>query len=133
MTKEEKIFEDINPWKGEEGRKRKPTRGDSIPPKTSIQSRVHSKPKTEGQEYIDMYIGIKEKERTEKYGDILTKRIKNISNTWKDLKKGLLKQEKNIPKVPKGGIEEEELTNKEIKEKKTKKIPNRMKKVDWNY
>ncbi len=130
MKKEEKIFKEINPWKGEEGRKKKPTRGDSIPPKTSIQSRVHSKPKIEGQEYIDMYIRTKEKERTEKYGDILTKRVMNISDTWKDLKKGLLEQEKNIPKVPKGGIEEEELIN---KEKKTKKLPNRMKKVDWNY
>jgi len=120
------------PWEEEEGRKKKAERGDSIPPKTNIQSRVHSKPKTEGQEYLDMYIRSKEKERTEKYGEILGKRQKNISETWREIKKDMVGKEKKLPKVPKGGVEEsEEETNTDTQQRK--KTPGHMKKMDWSY
>lgn len=119
------------PWEEEEERRRKPQRGDSIPPKTNIQSRVHSKPKTDGQEYLDMYIRSKEKERTEKYGQILGKRQKYVSDSWRDIKKDMVRKEKELPKVPKGGIEEsEEETRPKAKQKKT---PGHMKKMDWSY
>ncbi|MEW6685013.1 MAG: hypothetical protein AB1393_02245 [Candidatus Edwardsbacteria bacterium] len=119
------------PWADEEGRKRKPSRGDSIPSKTNIQSRVCSKPKTEGQEYLDMYIKTKEKERVERYGEILGKQLKEVSDSWRDIKKDLLQKEKELPKVPKGGIEEsDEETNKDAKQMKT---PGHMKKIDWTY
>jgi len=120
------------PWENEEGRERKPSRGDSIPPKTNIQSRVHSKPKTDGQEYLDMYIRTKEKERTEKYGEILAKRQKGVAETWRDIKKDLARKEKELPKVPKGGIEESEERT-DTKAKQGKKVPGHMKKLDWNY
>jgi len=120
------------PWEDEEGRKRRPGRGDSIPPKTNIQSRVHSKPKTGGQEYLDMYIRTKQKERTEKYGEILAKRLRGISETWLDSKKYLSRKEKELSKVAKGGVEEsEERRDTEVKQKK--KTPANMKKIDWNY
>lgn len=120
------------PWEDEEGRERKPSRGYSIPPKTNIQSRVHSKPKTDGQEYLDMYIGTKEKERTEKYGEILSKRLSGIAECWRDIQKHLGRKEKEIAKVPKGGIEKAEGgTDTEVKQKK--KIPAHMNKMDWNY
>jgi len=120
------------PWEDEEGRKRKPNRGDSIPPKTNIQSRVHSKPKANGQEYLDMYIGTKEKERTEKYGEILSKRLTGIAESWRDIKKHLSRKEKELPKVPKGGVEESEGgMSPEVEQKK--RIPRHMKKLDWNY
>jgi len=120
------------PWEDEEGRERKPSRGDSIPPKTNIRSRVHSKPKTDGQEYLDMYIGTKEKERTEKYGEILSKRLTGIAESWRDIKKHLSRRENELPKVPEGGIEEsEELAH--TKTEQPKKVPCHMKRLDWNY
>lgn len=120
------------PWEDEEGRKKKPERGDSIPPNTNVKSRVHSKPKVAGQEYLDMYIMSKEKERTEKYGQTLGKQQKNIAVAWGKVKKELVKTEKKLPKVPKGGIEDsEEEPGTEAKQKK--KIPGQMKKVNWNY
>lgn len=131
MPDYKKDADKLFPWEDEEGRKRKPSRGDSIPPKTNIQSRVHSKPKTEGQDYLDMYIRTKEKERTEKYGQILGKRQKVISDTWRDIKKDLVSKEKKLPKVLKGGIEESKETD--PKAKQGKKIPGHMKKVDWSY
>lgn len=123
---------DFLPWEREEGRKRKAQRGDSIPPKTNIQSRVHSKPKTEGQEYLDMYIRSREKERLEKYGGILGKRQKNISVGWKDVKKEMKRIEKNLPKVSKGGTEELD-EEADTKAKQKKRPPGHMKKVDWSY
>ena len=127
--------EDANkffPWEDEEERKKKPDRGDSIPPKTSISSKVHSKPKIEGQEYLDMYIMSKEKERIEKYGQVLGKQQKNVANTWERVKKELLKTENILPKIPKGGKKksEDEL---EIKNKQNAKVPKHMKGMDWNY
>ncbi len=122
---------DFLPWEQEEERKRKPKRGDSIPPKTNISSRVHSKPKTEGQEYLDMYIRTREKERLENYGEILGKRQKSVSESWKDTKRGMKQIEKKLPKLPKGGIEESEEMETEAKQRK--KTPGHMKKMDWNY
>jgi len=120
------------PWEDEEGRKRKPGRGDSIPPKTNIQSRVHSKPKTDGQEYLDMYIRAKEKDRAERYGEIVGKQLKEVSDSWRDIKKDLLRREEELPKVPKGGIEEsDEETNTDTQQRK--KTPGHMKKMDWSY
>jgi len=128
----ERDVDEFVPWEGEEGRKRKPSRGGSIPPRTNLQSRVHSKPKTDGQEYLDMYIRTKEKERTEKYGEVLAKRLRGISETWRDLKKYLSCKEKELSEVPKGGIEESQgQTNTEAEQKK--RIPGHMKKLDWNY
>lgn len=120
------------PWEDEEGRQKKPNRGDSIPPKTNIRSRVHSKPKTDGQDYLDMYIGTKEKERTEKYGEILAKRQQGVAETWRDIKRHLVRKETELPKLPDGGMEEsEEPTH--TKTELPKKVPAHMAKLDWNY
>jgi len=133
MPDYKKDADKLFPWEDEEGRTRKPNRGDSIPPKTNIQSRVHYKPKTDGQEYLDMYIRSKEKERTEKYGEILGKRQKNISDTWQDIKKDMVEKEKGLPKVPEGGLEESEATEAEVKQGKKTPGHGHMKKMDWNY
>ncbi|MEW6674748.1 MAG: hypothetical protein AB1348_01800 [Nitrospirota bacterium] len=119
------------PWEDEEGRKRKLQRGDSIPPKTSISSRLRSKPKIAGQEYLDIYIMTKLKDRAEKYGETLGKQQKKVSEEWRKIKKELLKQERELPKVPKGGIEESEKIDMETK--REKKVPGHIKKLDWNY
>ena len=120
------------PWENEEGRKKKPDRGDSIPPKTSISSKVHSKPKIVGQEYLDMYIMSKEKERIEKYGQVLGKQQKNVANTWGRVKKELLKTENILPKISKAGLDKSK-DDSEIENKKNTKAPKHMKGMDWNY
>ncbi|MDA2926047.1 hypothetical protein MYX78_02245 [Acidobacteria bacterium AH-259-G07] len=127
-----KQTEDFKPWEREEERKRKPSRGDSIPPKTSQTARLRSKPKIAGQEYLDLYLLMKQKERAEKYGDTLYKRQGGVSDEWKDMKKELYKMEKQLPEVPKGGTDDEEGETKS-KRKKPKKLPRYMKGIDWDY
>ena len=56
MADYKKDADKLFPWEDEEDRKKKSERGDSIPPNTSISSKLHSKPKNAGQEYLDMYI-----------------------------------------------------------------------------
>jgi len=119
------------PWEGEDGRKKKAKRGDSIPPRTNIQSRVHSKPKTDGQDYLDLFIRAKEKERTERYGEILGKQMKEVSDSWRDIKNDMIQREKELPKIPKGGLEESEEMPPRVT--RGKKVPGHMKKMDWNY
>lgn len=131
MADYKKDVDKFFPWEDEEGRKKKPERGDSIPPNTSITAKVHSKPKIAGQEYLDMYLMSKEKERKEKYGAVLGKQQKSVAKTWRDIKKELKKTEKELPKVPKGGIEKSEETGTKVK--RGKKTPGHMKKMDWNY
>lgn len=119
------------PWE-EECLKKKPETHEGIPPLTSIKSRVHSKPKSEDQEYLDMYILLKQKERIEKYGKTLGKQHRNVASSWKDLKRELLKREKELPRVTKD--REEEGKGRASKEpRKTKKIPGNVKTFDWDY
>jgi len=119
------------PWEDEEGRKKKPERGDSIPSNTSITSRMRSKPKVVGQEYLDMYIMTKLKDRDEKYGTTLAKQQRKVSESWRKKKKEIVKAEDELPKVPKGGIEK--LDEDVATTTKQKKTPGHMKKMDWNY
>lgn len=132
MTDFKKSNDNLFPWEDEEERKKKPDRGDSIPPKTSISSKVHSKPKIVGQEYLDMYIMSKEKERIEKYGQVLGKQQKNVANTWGRVKKELLKTENILPKISKAGLDKSK-DDSEIENKKNTKAPKHMKGMDWNY
>ena len=132
MADHKKDADELLPWENEKGRKRKPERGDSIPPSTSIKSRVHSKPGASGQEYLDMYIMTKEKERAESYGTTLGKQLKNISSAWRKIKEALLQKEQASSKGPEAGTEEshgQANTNPEGE----KKIPGHMKKMDWDY
>jgi len=125
----------LRPWEEEDGRRKEAKRGPGIPEKTGIKSRVHSKPAGKGQEYLDMYMMLKEKERIENYGNTLSKHYETVEKNWKDLKEKLIKQEENLPKVPKGGLEETDELNrgKSSKILSKTKTPKNMKKMDWNY
>lgn len=125
--------QDLKPWEQEEGRKRNPERGDGIPSKTGMSARLPSKPKAEGHEYLDMYIMLKQKERTEKYGETLYKRQQRIKEEWEDVKNSLLKMEESLPEVPKGGLEGSEKTASKSRQKSSPKMPKNVKTVDWNY
>lgn len=118
------------PWE-EEKKKRKPERGDSIPPKTSLRAKLRSKPKIAGQEYLDMYLMMKEKERWEKYGKSLAKSQERAGDSWRDMRKEIKKTSAQFPEHPEGEMKTPE--EKEKEKKKSKKLSHKMKTVDWSY
>lgn len=120
------------PWEEEEKEKRKPERGGGIPAHTSQKSRVRSKPKSVDQEFLDMYIMAREKERMEKYGKTLGRRQRAIASSWKEVKSLMYNLKKKLPQVNKEGIEELVEGEKKTKNKKKKSHRN-MKKMDWDY
>lgn len=130
----EKIDE-LFPWE-EEKKKKQPQRMDSIPPNTSLKSKVKSKPPIAGQEYLDTYLMIKEKARLEKLGETVAKMQLQTGRQWKDMKKALKKAEKNLPSVDEvqGIVDKQEEASRGKGEKVNKrKIPSNLKKVDWSY
>ena len=129
---------DFKPWDREEGRRKKPYRMPSIPKKTNMTARVRSKPKFSGQEYLDLYILLKQKERHEKYGNVLYERGEAVSEEWKDMKKEIYQMEALLPTVPRGGTDEEreggEVPSKGSKGQKPKpEGPRGLKTRDWDY
>ena len=130
----EKVDE-LFPWE-EEKKKGQPQRPDSIPPNTSIKSKVHSKPRIQGQEYLDLYMMMKEKARLERYGKTLAKIQLGAGKQWKDIKKTLKKVEKNLPSVDEteGVVDKQQESSREKGEKINKRtMPSNVKKVDWSY
>lgn len=123
---------ELFPWE-DERKKRKPERMDSIPPSTSLKAKVRSKPKIQGQEYLDLYLMMKEKERLEKFGKVMGKIGFATSKSWRDIRKAVVKAEKSLPSVAEmQGIEGE--VKEDTKENGPKqKVPKKMKKVDWSY
>jgi len=118
------------PWEEEAG-KGEAEKPEGIPSITSIKSRVHSKTKSKDQEYLDMYILLREKERLEKYGKTLSKQHRNVAESWRDIKMELLRKEKALPEMSKGEVKEEAITGKKLN--KTKKTLGNIKTLDWNY
>lgn len=123
---------ELFPWEEEE-KKRKPERMDSIPPGTSLKAKVRSKPAIAGQEYLDLYLMVKEKERLEKFGKVMGKIQLGISKSWKDVREAVIKGEKNLPSVEEvQGIKGEAKKASE-EEKPKREMPKKMKKVDWHF
>ena len=123
------------PWK-EEKKKGQPQRMDSIPPNTSLKSKIHSKSKIQGQEYLDVYMMMKEKVRLEKFGETIGKMQLDTGNQWRDTKKALKKAEKDLPSVDEvqGIIDKEQEVSQGKDEKINKRrIPSNLKRVDWSY
>ena len=117
------------PWEDEK-KKRKPGRMDSIPPRTSMKAKVRSKTPIPGQEYLELYLMIKEKERLEKFGKVMGKIQLETSDRWRDIKKEVRKAEMDLPSASEvEGITTEEVTKQDSK----MVVPKRMKKVDWGF
>ena len=125
-----KKAEEFFPWEDEK-KKKKPERGDSIPPKTSLRAKLRSKPKIAGQEYLDMYLMVKEKERWEKYGKSLAKAQERAGDSWRDMRKEIKKTDEILPEHPEGVMKGPE--EKKAEKKEPKKLAHKMKTVDWNY
>lgn len=118
------------PWEDEK-KKRKPERGDSIPPKTNLRAKIRSKPKIEGQEYLDMYLMMKEKDRWEKYGKSLAKTQERAGDSWRDMRKELKKTKAMLSERPEGELKTPE--EKEKEKKNQKKRRRNVKSIDWAY
>ena len=131
----EKVDE-LFPWE-EEKKKRQPQRMDSIPPGTSLKAKVKSKPPIAGQEYLDLYLMIKEKARLEKFGDTIAKIQLQTGKQWRDMKKTLKKAEKTLPSPDEiqGIVEDKEQEASPGKSEKVgkRRMPSNLKKVDWSY
>lgn len=130
---------ELFPWE-EEKKKRKPERMGSIPSNTALKTKVHSKPKIVGQEYLDLYLMLKEKERTEKYGKTLGHIQHQTGKQWRDLKKTLKKAKEELPSLEKvQGIRKEESIEYQgkgsdtEKEETKRKLPRNVKTTKWSY
>lgn len=132
-------LDQLFPWE-EEKKRRKPERMGSIPESTALKSKLHSKPKVEGQEYLDIYLMLKEKERTEKYGQTLGNIQFQTGKQWRDMKKALKKAKEDLPSLEKvQGIKRDESIECQGKTSETenkeagKKLPRNVKTTKWSY
>lgn len=116
-----KIAGELFPWEEEEKGK-KPKRMDSIPPKTSIRSRVHSKPKIKGQELLDLYLMIKQKDRAEKFGETIGKIQKQTADDWRKMKEEIADAQVDLKnKFPREVLETKAERQKQSKKRTPKK------------
>lgn len=130
-SKEE--LEQFAPWEKEE-RDRTDKMGSgrigSIPPSNRQRSRLRSKSKSRDHDHLEMYILAREKERLEKYGETLGRRLKSIAATWKEVKHTMYEFQKK--KIGKEGIEDL-INSKQQTKPQEKKITKNMKKKEWHY
>jgi len=130
MKSEDEISQ-FAPWEQEQKEKKKTERGGIIPPQTGQKARLRSKRKGKDHDYLELYLRAKEKERLEKYGKTLGRRVKSIASTWKEVKSTMDDIQSKLSQVSKKGIEEAAKGEKENKTEK--KIAGNMRKIDWNY
>ena len=129
--KDENETHQFAPWELET-KKSTDAKKRSIPPNNE-KSRLFSRPKSKDHCHLEMYILAREKERLEKYGSTLGRRVKTISSTWKDVKFRMHDLHKTTSSVGTEGIEEMITRDKDRKEIKKKKDSGGVKKVDWDY
>lgn len=87
---------ELFPWEDEE-QKKKPRRMESIPPSSSLKAKVHSKPKVSGQEYLDLYLMMKEKDRLEKFGEVMGNIQHQTAESWRHMTQEITKGERTLP------------------------------------
>jgi len=95
--------EGVFPW--EEEVKKKSKRIACLPEKTNLKSKVHSKPKVDGQEYLDVYLMMKEKERLERFGRVTGRIQRQTAKNWIDTNKEIAKAEKTLSCIEGTGVE----------------------------
>lgn len=118
------------PWEEETGKKKKKGKLRGIPHKTAIKSQVASRPGAESHEYLNIFVLLKEKERMEQYGELLSQRHESVIKEWNALKEKLIGLEKELPKISDEEIDQP--PGKQARWVTTKKMKN-MKPLEWNY
>jgi len=129
-------IDELFPWE-EEKKKKRPQRMDSIPSSTSLKAKVKSKTPMSGQEYLDLYLMIKEKERLQRFGETIGKLQLQTGKQWREMKKALKRAEKTLPSPDEiqGIVEDKEQETSPGKGEKVdkRKMPSGFKKVDWSF
>ena len=74
--------------------------------KTASKAKIYSKPKTSGQEYLDMYLAIKNKERLERFKETLERSHGGTDEQLKDVQKELERLGKTVAEFSTEDIEE---------------------------
>jgi hypothetical protein len=128
--KSKKETSEYAPWEIEKKEKQNRKRG--IPP-SNEKLHLHSKPKSKNHSHLEMYILAIEKERLEKYGSTLGRRVKNIATKWKETKARMHDLQKTSAKISKEGIDELIEGKKEKRDKTKKEMQENVQKVDWKY
>lgn len=122
---------DYAPWELEtKSGKEKPERRGI--PGPNRKASFHSKPKLKDHDFLEMYILSREKERLEKYGKTLGRRVKFIASTWRNVKARMYQLHKTPTRVNKEGIEDL-IGSEQKKNTKSAKIQKKIQKMDWNY
>jgi len=97
--KEEGLFS----W--EEEAKKKSKRIGNLPEKTNLKCKARSKPNVEGQEYLNLYLMMKEKERLETFGQVTGRMHRQTAKSWREVKKEMAKAEKTLSPVEGTGVQ----------------------------
>lgn len=119
------------PWEMEEDVNKKKAERKGIPTQNR-RAVLHSKPRVKDHDFLEMYILSREKERLEKYGRTLGRRVKLIALSWMDAKTKMYKLYKTTARVNKKGIKD--LSGSEQKKnKKPAKTQKKTQKMDWDY
>ncbi len=130
MLLEAVLEEDLFPW-DEEETQRPPTIR-SIPASTSLKTKVRSKPPIQGQEYLELYLMLKEKERLAKYGETMRRTQSEASKGWRHAVKEIQKKAASVEKAIGEILPGEEAESKEVN-KEVKKGPRGKKMVTFDY
>lgn len=117
------------PWEKEGEKKQRIKRG--VPAKSNQKSRIRSKLKIHDQDFLDLYLMAREKDRLEGYGRTLGERQKAIAKRWKEVKQAMRNITRSLS-IGEEGIEELLESKKKKRENKKKKQDN-IQKIDWNY
>jgi hypothetical protein len=119
--------EGLFPWKEESKRQFKGI--GNLPQKTNLKCKVRSKPKVGGQEYLDLYLMTKEKERLEKIGQVIGRIQRQTAKSWREVEKETAKVKKTVLSAGETGTEAKRKV-----EKTRKKTPqNPMKTIVLDY
>jgi hypothetical protein len=130
--KSKNVTAEYAPWELEkkESEKRPERKG---MPVQNRRANLHSKPKLKDQDFLEMYILSREKERLEKYGRTLGRRVKFIASAWRDAKVRMYQLNKTSAQVNEEGIEDLIMSEQEKKNSNTIKKQGNTTKIDWHY
>jgi len=101
----------------------------NLPEKTNLKCKVRSKPKGEGQGYLDLFLMTKEKERLESFGQVIGKMQRQTARDLTEVNREIAKVKNTLSSVEERGIETRKRTEKTGK--RTPKKP--MKTFPLNY
>jgi len=93
--------EELLPWQQESKKESKEI--SCLPEKSSLSRKVHSKPKVEGQEHLEIYLMLKEKQRLMRMGEVAARMQRQTVRRWRQVQKEIAQTEKKVFSPQKSG------------------------------